>query len=48
MINSELEKKHGEDNFTAFKISSFLLKHTMFWTMEEVDLNEWRMNNLYS
>ena len=46
-VNEELEEKHGEDNFTRFKVSSFLLKHTMFWTMEEVDMLEWRMNNLH-
>ena len=46
-VNEELEEKHGEDNFTRFKVSSFLLKHTMFWSMEEVDMLEWRMNNLH-
>ena len=28
-------------------MSGFLLKHVMFWTLEEVDLSEWRMNNLF-
>ena len=46
-INTELEEELGEDKFVRFKVSGFLLKHTMFWTMEEVDLDEWRMNNLH-
>ena len=47
-VNEALERKHGEDNFKPFKVSGFLLKHTMFWTMEQVDLLEWRMNNLHA
>ena len=35
------------DDF-KFKVSSFMLKHVMFWTLEEVDQDEWRMNNLYA
>ena len=47
-INERLEKEHGEDNFVPFNISSFMLKHIMFWTMEEVNQSEWRLNNLYN
>eukprot|EP00091_Calanus_sinicus_P013335 TRINITY_DN29623_c0_g1_i1.p1 TRINITY_DN29623_c0_g1~~TRINITY_DN29623_c0_g1_i1.p1 ORF type:complete len:184 (+),score=40.40 TRINITY_DN29623_c0_g1_i1:68-619(+) len=46
-INTELEEELGDENFIPFKVSGFLLKHTMFWTMEEVNLDEWRMNNLH-
>ena len=46
--NEQDEKFLGEDNFIEkFKISSFILKHTMFWTLEKVDQSEWRHNNLY-
>ena len=46
--NTAMKKKYGEDNFVGFKVSGFLLKHTMFWTMEKVDILEWRMNNLHA
>lgn len=29
------------------EISGFLLKHVMFWAIEEIDLAEWRFNNLF-
>ena len=45
-INSKLEKEKGEDNFIGFKISGFLLKHVMFWTMERISLHTWRIHNL--
>ena len=37
-----------EDNFKKYKFSSFLLKHTMFWSMESIKQTEWRYNNLHS
>ena len=51
-VYRRLEEQFGEDDEeniskNKFKVSSFLLKHVMFWTMEEVEEEEWRMNNLY-
>ena len=48
LIDKQNEEEYGEDNdIPSFKVSGFILKHTMFWTMERVDQLEWRHNNLY-
>ena len=55
-VSRKLQKSFGDDSDdwdsnakeATFSVSSFLLKHVMFWTLEEVDQSEWRMNNLYS
>ena len=51
-VNIRLNEQFEEDDVVPphlkFKVSSFLLKHVMFWTMEEVNQEEWRMNNLHS
>ena len=38
-INQEQKEKCGEGNFQKFKFSSFLLKHTMFWSMHTIKHN---------
>ena len=38
----------GLGKFKKQKFSSFVLKHVMFWTLEEVKTSEWRLNNLYN
>ena len=51
-VNLRLDEQLKEDEdvplHLKFKVSSFLLKHVMFWTMETVEQEEWRMNNLNS
>lgn len=49
-LNEEIRKCHSssEDEDYLNEISSFLLKHVMFWTMEEIEPVEWRLNNLFS
>ena len=55
-VSRKLQESFGEDSDdwdakteeATFSVSSFLLKHVMFWTLEDVDESEWRMNNLYS
>ena len=54
--SKRLQEEFGEDSDdwnsnvkeANFSVTSFLLKHVMFWTLEGVDQNEWRMNNLYN
>ena len=48
----ELNDVFGDDDDDSkklfeFSVSGFMLKHVMFWTLEEVDQSEWRMNNLF-
>ena len=55
-VHRKLQGAFGEDSDdwnqcikeAKFSVSSFILKHVMFWTLEEVDQSEWRMNNLYN
>ena len=42
------ESCFGLGRFKKLKFSSFVLKHVMFWTLEEVKRSEWRLNNLYN
>ena len=53
-VFKELESIYGDSEdwdhtvkSQTFSVSSFLLKHVMFWTLEKVDQAEWQMNNLY-
>ena len=46
LLRSWEEENVSEEEI--FSVSSFVLKHVFFWTMEEVDPREWRVNNLYS
>ena len=48
----ELDDVFGDDDDESkklfeFSVSGFMLKHVMFWTLEEVDQSGWRMNNLF-
>ena len=47
-LNENAEKILGAGNFSKFKFSSFLLKHTFFWALLDINQSKWRFDNLFN